>query len=87
MLILTLLYTLNSAKPEGAAVTLILETDDVEGAVEKAVTAGAVKVEVTEVEAEGGVKGKVTDPFGFTWIFSSPAKKIENVENDENKEV
>ncbi|KAL1198804.1 hypothetical protein V5N11_007091 [Cardamine amara subsp. amara] len=75
------------AKPEGATMTLSLETDDVEAAVEKAVTNGAVKVEVTEVEAEVGVNGKVTDPFGYTWIFSSPAKKIETVENDENKAV
>ncbi|CAF2144083.1 hypothetical protein HID58_007403 [Brassica napus] len=59
----------------------ILETDDVEAAVMKAVGAGAVKV---EEEVEGGVKGKVTDPFGFTWIFVSPAKKSEN---DETKEV
>ncbi|ESQ32461.1 hypothetical protein EUTSA_v10005050mg [Eutrema salsugineum] len=66
-------------------VSAILETDDVEAAVTKAVAAGAVKVEdVSEVEADGGVKGKVTDPFGFTWIFSSPAKKTDN---DANKEA
>lgn len=62
----------------------ILETDDVEAAVAKAVGAGAVKVEEEVEGEEGGVKGKVTDPFGFTWIFVSPAKKNEN---DENKEV
>ncbi|KAH0908523.1 hypothetical protein HID58_031844 [Brassica napus] len=63
----------------------ILETDDVEAAVAKAVAAGAVKVE-EEVggEGEGGVKGKVTDPFGFTWIFVAPAKKSEE---EGNKEV
>ncbi|KAG5381763.1 hypothetical protein IGI04_033233 [Brassica rapa subsp. trilocularis] len=60
----------------------ILETDDVEAAVAKAVAAGAVKVE--EEEEEGGVKGKVTDPFGFTWIFVAPAKKSEE---EGNKEV
>ncbi|XP_010493671.1 PREDICTED: uncharacterized protein At5g48480-like [Camelina sativa] len=77
-----------TAKSEGTTMTLTLETDDVEAAVAKAVSAGAVKVEVTEVETEGGVQGKVTDPFGFTWIFSAPAKKIENAAvNDENKEV
>lgn len=59
----------------------ILETDDVEAAVAKAVAAGAVKVEEEEV----GVKGKVTDPFGFTWIFVSPAK--ESDEKEDNKEV
>ncbi|KAL0692465.1 hypothetical protein Bca4012_059645 [Brassica carinata] len=62
------------------AMPAILETDDVEAAVAKAVAAGAVKV---DEEVEGGVKGKVTDPFGFTWIFVSPAK----CENDETKEV
>ncbi|XP_024013234.1 uncharacterized protein At5g48480-like [Eutrema salsugineum] len=47
--------------------------------VEAAGAAGAVKVEdISEVEAGGGVKGKVTDPFGFTWIFTSPAKKTDN---------
>ncbi|CAH2044779.1 unnamed protein product [Thlaspi arvense] len=61
----------------------VLETDDAEAAVAKAVAAGAGKVEVSEAEADGGVKGKVTDPFGFTWIFTSPAKKTENVENKE----
>ncbi|KAF3592372.1 hypothetical protein DY000_02025629 [Brassica cretica] len=66
-------------------VSALLETDDVEAAVAKAVAAGAVKVEeVAEGEAEGGVKGKVTDPFGFTWIFVSP---VEKSDNEENKEV
>ncbi|CAF2089713.1 unnamed protein product [Brassica napus] len=65
-------------------VSALLETDDVEAAVAKAVAAGAVKVEVSEGEADGGVKGKVTDPFGFTWIFVSPVDKSEK---EENKEV
>ncbi|KAG2301373.1 hypothetical protein Bca4012_059644 [Brassica carinata] len=52
--------------------TGILETDDLEAAVSKALAAGAIEVE-EEVEG-GGVKGKVTDPFGFTWIFVSPVK-------------
>ncbi|KAG2301368.1 hypothetical protein Bca52824_030019 [Brassica carinata] len=56
------------------AMPAILETDDVEAAVAKAVAAGAVKV---DEEVEGGVKGKVTDPFGFTWIFVSPAKNCQ----------
>ncbi|XP_013607030.1 PREDICTED: uncharacterized protein At5g48480-like [Brassica oleracea var. oleracea] len=63
----------------------ILETDDVEAAVAKAVAAGAVKVEEEEEDvSEVGVKGKVTDPFGFTWIFVAPAKKSEK---EGNKEV
>ncbi|KAJ0253934.1 Uncharacterized protein HA466_0115280 [Hirschfeldia incana] len=67
-------------------VSALLETDDVEAAVAKAVAAGAVKVdEVSEGEADGGVKGKVTDPFGFSWIFVSPAEK--SGDKEENKEV
>ncbi|CAL9242612.1 unnamed protein product [Arabidopsis halleri] len=69
-----------------ARVNHLLGTNNVEAAVAKAVDAGAVKVEVTEAEVELGFKGKVTDPFGVTWIFEE--KKTENVvENDENKEV
>ncbi|CAH8363085.1 unnamed protein product [Eruca vesicaria subsp. sativa] len=65
------------------ATSALLETDDVEAAVAKAVAAGAVKVEVSEGEADGGVKGKVTDPFGFTWIFVSPVEKSEKEESKE----
>ncbi|KAH0923659.1 hypothetical protein HID58_023677 [Brassica napus] len=65
-------------------VSALLETDDVEVAVAKAVAAGAVKVEVSEGEADGGVKGKVTDPFGFSWIFVTP---VEKSDKEENKEV
>lgn len=72
---------LNSAKT--GIMPAILETDDVEAAVAKAVAAGAVKVEEEDV-SEVGVKGKVTDPFGFTWIFVAPAKKSEK---EGNKEV
>lgn len=76
---------ISGVKTEGTTVTLHLETDDVEAAVAKSVTAGAVKVgDVSKVETDGAVMGKVTDPFGVTWIFSSPAKKTED---DENKEV
>lgn len=74
---------LNSAKT--GTMPAILETDDVEAAVAKAVAAGAVKVEEEEEDvSEVGVKGKVTDPFGFTWIFVAPAKKSEK---EGNKEV
>ncbi|CAE6228520.1 unnamed protein product [Arabidopsis arenosa] len=76
----------STAKSEGSRVNHLLGTNNVEAAVAKAVDAGAVKVEVTEAEVELGFKGKVTDPFGVTWIFEE--KKTENVvENDENKEV
>lgn len=80
---------MSSAKAEGANMAFILETDDVDTAVAKAVAAGAVGTvtvgEVLEVETEGGAKGKVTDPFGVTWIFTFPEKKTD--ENKENKEV
>ena len=65
-------------------VSALLETDDVEVAVAKAVAAGAVKVEVSEGEADGRVKGKVTDPFGVSWIFVTP---VEKSDKEENKEV
>ncbi|CAN8265672.1 unnamed protein product [Cochlearia groenlandica] len=71
----------NTASTEKTGtMTAILEADDVDAAVAKAVAAGAVKVEeVSEVEADGGVKGKVTDPYGFTWIFVTPAKKSDEI--------
>ncbi|KAL0889900.1 hypothetical protein Bca101_013883 [Brassica carinata] len=75
----------SGANAKTGTMSALLETDDVEAAVAKAVAAGAVKVEeVSEGEADGGVKGKVTDPFGFTWIFVSPAEKSDK---EENKEV
>ncbi|XP_010524646.1 PREDICTED: uncharacterized protein At5g48480 [Tarenaya hassleriana] len=72
-------------KTEGHSMALCLETEDVEGAVAKAVAAGAVKDgEVVEGEAGAccgeGVQGKVKDPYGFAWIVCSPAKKAETVE-------
>ncbi|CAD5334324.1 Glyoxalase/Bleomycin resistance protein/Dihydroxybiphenyl dioxygenase [Arabidopsis thaliana x Arabidopsis arenosa] len=76
----------STAKSEGSGVTFLLGTKDAEAAVAKAVDAGAVKVEVTEAEVELGFKGKVTDPFGVTWIFAEK-KTVITVENDENKEV
>lgn len=62
----------------------ILETDDVEAAVTKAVAAGAVRVEeeVLEVEPDGGVKGRVTDPFGFSWIFFLRRKRVRRTITD-----
>ncbi|XP_020201793.1 uncharacterized protein At5g48480 [Cajanus cajan] len=64
-------------------VVLCLETEDVEGAIAKAVSAGAVaEGEVTEGEGAccGGRVGKVKDPYGFVWVFSSPGKKSADVE-------
>ncbi|KAK9747834.1 hypothetical protein RND81_02G017500 [Saponaria officinalis] len=61
------------AKNEGAVV-FTLETDDIDGAVSKATTAGAVaEGEISEVE--GGARvAKLKDPFGYLWTISSSAK-------------
>ncbi|KAK7339046.1 hypothetical protein VNO77_19689 [Canavalia gladiata] len=70
-------------KAGGNAVVLCLETEDVEGAVTKAVSAGAVaEGEVAEGEGAccGGRVGKVKDPYGFVWLFCSPGKKCADVE-------
>ncbi|CAJ1778295.1 unnamed protein product [Sphenostylis stenocarpa] len=71
------------AKAGGNGVVLCLETEDVEGAVAKAVKAGAVaEGEVAEGEGAccGGRVGKVKDPYGFVWLFCSPAKECVDVE-------
>ncbi|KAJ4954409.1 hypothetical protein NE237_011192 [Protea cynaroides] len=60
-----------------------LETDDVAGAVDKAVAAGAVIIaEVSEGEGVdcGGCVGKVKDPYGLIWTICSPAKESANEE-------
>ncbi|KAJ0253035.1 hypothetical protein HA466_0121350 [Hirschfeldia incana] len=81
----TVVVTSGSELIKTGTMPAVLETDDVEAAVAKAVAAGAVKVvEDEEVGGGGGVKGKVTDPFGYTWIFVSPAKKSEK---EDDKEV
>ncbi|KAK7293212.1 hypothetical protein RJT34_16075 [Clitoria ternatea] len=70
-------------KAGGNGVVLFLETEDVERAIAKAVSAGAV-VESEVVEGEGafggGRVGKVKDPYGFVWAISSPGKKGADVE-------
>ncbi|CAL0328187.1 unnamed protein product [Lupinus luteus] len=65
-------------KTGGNGVVLCLETGDVEGAIAKAVSAGAIaEGEVVEGEGAccGGRVGKVKDPYGFVWLICSPAKK------------
>lgn len=62
---------------------LFLETDDIEAAVSKAVGAGAV-AESEIAEGDGPYVGsrvsKLKDPFGFTWIITSPDEEINVVE-------
>lgn len=62
----------------GAGSVFCLETDDIDGAVEKAVKAGAVKEEeVAEADGAccGGRVGNVKDPYGNVWMICSPAAK------------
>jgi uncharacterized glyoxalase superfamily protein PhnB len=68
------------SKSEGSGIVLWLETDDVEGGVSKAVSAGGVAVgEIAE--GEGGERvGKVKDPYGLVWSICSPPKKCIDVD-------
>lgn len=57
---------------------LCLETQDVDAAIAKAVSAGGVEEgEIAEGEGAccGGRVGKVKDPFGFVWLVCSPPTK------------
>ncbi|MBA0578657.1 uncharacterized protein At5g48480 [Gossypium raimondii] len=70
-------------KIEGIGNQLCLETDDVEAAISKAVSAGAVvEGEVTEGGGAccGGRVGKVKDPYGYVWLICSPSNKCAPVE-------
>ncbi|CAK8541525.1 unnamed protein product [Lathyrus sativus] len=65
-------------KTGGHGVVFALETEDVEGAIAKAVKGGAV-VDIEGAAGEGRV-GKVTDPYGYVWQISAPLKKEVEVE-------
>ncbi|KAK9139856.1 hypothetical protein Scep_009537 [Stephania cephalantha] len=55
-----------------------LETNDVEGAVSKAVKAGAIaEGEIAEGENVTRV-GRVKDPYGYVWLISSAAATMRN---------
>ncbi|KAM7265925.1 hypothetical protein ACFE04_003608 [Oxalis oulophora] len=71
--------TLGKTEGESSrAVTICLETEDVEAAITKAVNAGAVaEGEITEggeSQCCGGRVGKVKDPYGFFWVICSASK-------------
>ncbi|XWS31197.1 hypothetical protein CRYUN_Cryun23aG0056900 [Craigia yunnanensis] len=70
-------------KTMGTGCVLCLETEDVEAAIAKAVSAGAV-VEGEITEGNGACCGdrvrKVKDPYGYVWLICSPAKKCADVE-------
>lgn len=62
---------------------LCLETQDVDAAVAKAVSAGAVaEGEIVDGDGAccGGRVGKVKDPYGYVWLICSAAKKCAEVE-------
>lgn len=77
-------HAFTRVKPVGSGgVALCLETEDVAAAIAKAVSAGAVaEGEIVEGEGAccGGSVGKVTDPYGFSWLICSPAKKCAAVD-------
>ncbi|XVE78175.1 hypothetical protein DITRI_Ditri13aG0122900 [Diplodiscus trichospermus] len=64
-------------KTEGTGSVLCLETEDVEAAITKAVSAGAIaEGEITEGGGVccGGRVGQVKDPYGYVWLICSPTK-------------
>jgi PhnB protein len=54
----------------GTSVTLDLEVDDVDAAVERAVAAGAVVVRAPDHPTSGVQAGKIRDPFGHVWLIT-----------------
>jgi len=54
----------------GTAVILDLEVDDVEGAIDRAVAAGAQLIRPPDHPTSGVQAGKVRDPFGHIWLIT-----------------
>ena len=54
----------------GSSVTLDLEVEDVDAAVERAVAAGATLVRPPDHPSSGVQAGKVRDPFGHVWLIT-----------------
>ena len=54
----------------GTSVTIDLEVDDVDLAVDRAVAAGAKLIRPPDHPASGVQAGKVRDPFGHTWLIT-----------------
>jgi PhnB protein len=54
----------------GTSVTLDLEVDDVDAAVERAVAAGATLIRPPDHPESGVQAGKVRDPFGHIWLIT-----------------
>ena len=54
----------------GTSVTLDLEVEDVDAAVERAVAAGATLIRPPDHATSGVQAGKVRDPFGHVWLIT-----------------
>jgi uncharacterized glyoxalase superfamily protein PhnB len=54
----------------GTSVTIDLEVDDVDLAVDRAVSAGARLIRPPDHPVSGVQAGKVRDPFGHTWLIT-----------------
>ena len=54
----------------GTSVTLDLEVDDVDAAVERALSAGATLIRPPDHPTSGVQAGKVRDPFGHVWLIT-----------------
>jgi PhnB protein len=54
----------------GTSVTLDLEVDDVDAAVERALGAGAILIRPPDHPTSGVQAGKVRDPFGHVWLIT-----------------
>ena len=54
----------------GSSVTIDLEVEDVDAAVERAVAAGATLIRPPDHPTSGVQAGKVRDPFGHIWLIT-----------------
>jgi len=54
----------------GTSVTLDLEVEDVDAAVDRAVAAGATLIRPPDHPTSGVQAGKVRDPFGHVWLIT-----------------
>jgi PhnB protein len=54
----------------GTSVTLDLEVDDVDAAVDRAVAAGCTLIRQPDHPTSGVQAGKVRDPFGHVWLIT-----------------
>ena len=81
---------LTREKSAGTGCVLCLETEDVETALSKAVSAGAVadgEIEDGDGVSCGGRVGKLKDPYGFTWFICSPVETCKDEEKEESRKL